>query len=92
MFWNFTMALSKPILAVLALGAFTAAYGNFMFAFILCPDERMWTLMVFLYQFQQGGAMGLTFAALLVAAIPTFVVFVFCQNIIIRGIVVPVEK
>jgi len=92
MFWNFTMALSKPILAVLALGAFTAAYGNFMFAFILCPKEKMWTLMVFLYQFQQSGKMPLTFAALLVAAIPTFVVFVFCQNIIIRGIVVPVEK
>ena len=92
MFWQFTMALSKPILAVLALGAFTAAYGNFMFAFILCPKEKMWTLMVFLYQFQQSGGMALTFAALLVAAIPTLVVFIFCQNIIIRGIVVPVEK
>jgi multiple sugar transport system permease protein len=92
MFWNLSMALSTPILAVLALSAFTAAYGNFMFAFILCPDEKMWTLMVFLYQLQYRGHMGLTFAALLVAAIPTFLVFVFCQNIIIRGIVVPVEK
>jgi multiple sugar transport system permease protein len=63
-----------------------------MFAFILCPDEKMWTLMVFLYNLQYRGHMGLTFAALLVAAIPTFLVFVFCQNIIIRGIVVPVEK
>jgi multiple sugar transport system permease protein len=92
MFWQLTMSLSKPILAVLALGAFTQAYGNFMFAFILCPDEKMWTLMVFLYNLQYRGHMGLTFAALLVAAIPTFLVFVFCQNIIIRGIVVPVEK
>ncbi|MDP6110771.1 MAG: carbohydrate ABC transporter permease [Planctomycetota bacterium] len=92
MFWHLTMSLSKPILAVLALGAFTQAYGNFMFAFILCPDEKMWTLMVFLYNLQYRGHMGLTFAALLVAAIPTFLVFVFCQNIIIRGIVVPVEK
>jgi len=92
MFWNFSMALSKPILAVLALNAFTRAYGNFMFAFILCPNEKMWTLMVFLYQLQLNGHMALTFAALLVAAIPTFLVFVFCQNIIIRGIVVPVEK
>ena len=91
-FWQLSMALSKPILAVLALNAFTHAYGNFMFAFILCPDEKMWTLMVFLYQLQVDGHMGLTFAALLLAAIPTFVVFVFCQNIIIRGIVVPVEK
>ena len=92
MFWNLTMALSKPILAVMALNAFTAAYGNFMFAFVLCPDEKMWTLMVFLYQLQVDGHTGLTFAALLVAAVPTFLVFVLCQNIIIRGIVVPVEK
>jgi len=91
-FWHITMSLSKPILAVLALGAFTAAYGNFMFAFVLCPDEKMWTLMVFLYQLQIGGHMGLTFAALLVAAIPTFLAFVLCQKVIMRGIVVPVEK
>ncbi|OGV60125.1 MAG: hypothetical protein A2283_19465 [Lentisphaerae bacterium RIFOXYA12_FULL_48_11] len=91
-FWHITMSLSKPILAVLALGAFTAAYGNFMFAFILCPDEKMWTLMVFLYQLQIEGHMGLTFAALLVAAIPTFIAFVLCQKVIMRGIVVPVEK
>ena len=91
-FWHITMSLSKPILAVLALGAFTAAYGNFMFAFILCPDEEMWTLMVFLYQLQVEGHMGLTFAALLVAAIPTFIAFVLCQKVIMQGIVVPVEK
>jgi len=92
MFWTFTMALSKPILAVLALQAFTMAYGNFMFAFVICPDQKMWTLMVFLFQFQQSSGIPLSFAALLVAAVPTFIVFVFCQNIIIRGIVVPVER
>jgi len=92
MFWKITMSLSKPILAVIALGAFTAAYGNFMFAFIVCPSQKMWTLMVFLYQLQIDGHQALTFAALLVAAIPTFLVFLFAQKIIIQGIVVPVEK
>jgi len=92
LFWNVTMALSKPILAVVALGAFTAAYGNFMFAFLLCPDERMWTLMVFLYQLQLNGHTALTFAALLVAAVPTLIAFLACQRVIMRGIVVPVEK
>ena len=83
---------AKCFRAMLALRAFMAAYGNFMFAVILCPDERMRTLMVFLYQLQINGHMGLTFAAPLIAALPTFIVFVFCQNIIIRGTVVPVEK
>jgi multiple sugar transport system permease protein len=92
LFWNVTMALSKPILAVVALNAFTAAYGNFMFAFLLCPDEQLWTLMVFLYQLQINGHTALTFAALLIAAIPTLIAFLACQRVIMRGIVVPVEK
>jgi multiple sugar transport system permease protein len=92
MFWQITMAASKPILAVIALGAFTAAYGNFMMAFILCQDPGMWTLMVHLYQLQQYASPAVTYAALIVASVPTFIVFVFCQNIIIRGIVVPTEK
>ena len=48
--------------------------------------------MVYLYQLQQRAAPSVGFAALAVAAIPTLIVFVFCQNIIIKGIVVPTEK
>ncbi len=92
MFWNITMTLSKPILAVIALGAFTAAYGNFMFAFIVNQNQKMWTLMVWLYQLQQFAHQSVIFAALIIAAIPTFLVFLFAQNIILRGIVVPTEK
>lgn len=91
-FWQIAMSLSKPILAVIALSAFTAAYANFMFAFITCQDERMWTLMVWLYQLQQMSGQGVMYASLIIAAIPTLVIFVFCQNVIMRGIVVPSEK
>ncbi|MDP6117941.1 MAG: carbohydrate ABC transporter permease [Planctomycetota bacterium] len=91
-FWIITMNLSKPILAVIALGAFNGAYTNFMYAFILCQDREMWTMMVWLYQLQQFSAQSVVFASLLIAAIPTLLVFVLCQNVIIRGIVVPTEK
>ncbi len=91
-FWQITMSLSKPILAVIALNAFTLAYGNFMMALLICQDESMWTLMPWLYQLQQRSGEGIIFASLLIAAVPTFVIFSFCQNIIMRGIVVPVEK
>jgi len=91
-FWQIAMSLSKPIMAVIALGAFNAAYRNFMFAFIVCQDKSMWTMMVHIYQLIQRSAPGVGFAALVIAAIPTFAVFVFFQNIIIRGIVVPTEK
>ena len=91
-FWSFTVALSKPILAVIALQAFNAAYTNFMFALIVVPDQKMWTLMVWLFQFQSQAHQAVRYASVVVAAIPTLVVFLFCQNIIIRGIVVPTEK
>jgi ABC-type glycerol-3-phosphate transport system permease component len=91
-FWKIAMSLSKPIMAVIALGAFNAAYRNFMFAFIVCQDQDMWTMMVHIYQLMQRSCAGVGFAALVIAAIPTFAVFVFFQNIIIKGIVVPTEK
>ena len=91
-FWHIAMSLSKPILAVIALGAFNGAYSNFMFAIVLCPDEKMWTLMVWLVQMQAFSSRGAMMASLVLSAIPTLVVFIFAQNIILRGIVLPVEK
>ncbi len=92
LFWQFTLYLSKPILAVIALGAFNAAYRNFFFAFIVCQDQSMWTLMVHIYELMQRASLSVGYAALVIAAIPTLAVFVFFQNIIIKGIVVPMEK
>lgn len=80
------------MLALIGLQAFTAAYSNFMFAFLICQKESMWTLMGWLYQLQFRSGDGGKFAALLLAAIPTFLIFVFCKNIIMRGIVVPSKK
>ena len=91
-FWQITMSLSTPILAVIALNAFTLAYSNFMMAMLICQDEKMWTLMPWLYQLQQRSGQGVIYASLIVASIPTFLIFAFCQKIIMRGIVVPVEK
>ncbi len=92
MFWQFTLYLSKPILAVIALGAFNAAYRNFIFAFIVCQDQSMWTLMVHIYELMQRASSGVGYAALVIASIPTLAVFIFFQNIIIEGIVIPMEK
>jgi ABC-type glycerol-3-phosphate transport system permease component len=92
MFWRITMSLSTPILSVIALQAFTAAYANFMYALLICQDEKMWTLMVWLYQLQERSGQAVMYASLLIAAIPTFIIFVLCQKVIMRGIVVPVEK
>ena len=91
-FWKMALPMTKPILAIMALGAFISAYSGFMFAFLTCQDPKMWTLMVFLYEFQQNYSNYLIMASLVVSAIPTLIVFIFCQNIIMRGIVVPSFK
>jgi multiple sugar transport system permease protein len=91
-FWGFTMNLSKPILAVIALNAFIGAYSAFFFALILAPDQNMWTLMVWIYQLRQTAGPGIVYASLLITAVPTLVVYLCAQNVILRGIVVPSEK
>jgi ABC-type glycerol-3-phosphate transport system permease component len=92
MFRTITLPMAKPILAVIALGSFTAAYASFMWAFLICQDESMWTLMVFLYQFKQIAPPHMHMAALSLAGIPTLIVFIFAQRVIMRGIAVPVMK
>ncbi|MCC6484555.1 MAG: beta-galactosidase [Armatimonadetes bacterium] len=92
MFWQITVPLSKPVLAVIALSSFTVAYGNFMFAFLVCQDPKMWTIMVWLYELQLLSPQYVVMAALAIAAIPTLLIFVFCQNIIMRGIILPSFK
>lgn len=87
------LPLSKPVLGYMALLAFMAAYGSFLYAFLVAQDQKMWTLMVYIYQLQVSGApRALLMAALTLGAIPTLVVFLLCQRVIMRGIVLPGER
>ena len=56
--------------------------------------KRMWTLMVWMYQYQQTASdfPYMVMAAFVLASIPTLLVFVFCQRIILRGIIIPTMK
>ena len=94
-FWMFrriAAPLSKPVLALLALTAFTTAYGSFMWALVVCQDKKMWTVMVNLQQLMVGAPQEITMAGMALASIPTLVVFLFCQRMIIRGIIIPSYK
>ena len=93
MFWTITLPLSRPIFAVIGLGAFSAAYGGFLYAMTICQDHKMWTLMVWIYELQSSGApMYVMMAALTLAALPTLLVFVLTQNVIMKGIILPSFK
>ena len=93
MFGSITLPLSRPIFAVIALDAFRAAYSAFMFALLVCQSPKMWTMMVWIYELGSSGAPEyVTMAALTLAAIPTLLIFVFAQNTIMKGIIVPSYK
>lgn len=86
------LPLSKPVLGYLALLSFMGAYGAFMYAFLVCQDRSMWTIMVFIYQLQNTAPKAVMMAAVTIAAIPTLIVFLLCQRVIMRGIVLPGER
>jgi multiple sugar transport system permease protein len=85
--------MSKPVLGYLALLAFMGSYGAFIYAFLIAQDQKIWTLMVWIYQLQNSAApKAVIMAALTLAAVPTLVVFLCAQRVIMRGIVLPGEK
>ncbi|MBS1713677.1 MAG: ABC transporter permease subunit [Armatimonadetes bacterium] len=92
MMLRLAMPLSKPVLGYIALLAFMGAYGSFIYAFLVCQDSRIWTLMVFVYQLQIVAPKAVVMAAVTLAALPTLVVFLACQRVIMRGIVLPGER
>ena len=92
MFWTITMSLSKPILAIVALRTFQMAWMSFMYPLLVCPAEDMQVLSVWLSQFQLAAPTSAVYASILIASLPTLVIFLVTQRTIMKGIAVPAEK
>ena len=84
----------KPILAINCLNAFIAAYNGWEWALIICQDKSMWTIAVWMYQAAQwwSGSPWIVSAGFIVVSIPTMIIFISCQKIILRGIIIPSMK
>ncbi len=94
-FMIITLPMMKPILAINALAAFMAAYNGWEWALIICQDQKMWTVSVWMYQANQIWSLNypwIVTAGFVVVSIPTLLVFLFCQKIILQGIVIPQMK
>lgn len=93
-FRTITLPMTTPILAVNALNSFVAAYNSWEWAFLVCQEESNWTLAVWMYQMSQqmGGQPWCVMAGFVLVSIPTALVFLACQKIILRGIVLPSMK
>ena len=93
LFTRVTVPLSGPIFAVIALQAFAGMYGAFLFALTIEQAQSQWPLMVWIYEFQALAAPSyVMMAALVLAALPTLIVFLFAQNVIMRGVILPSYK
>lgn len=92
MMMRIALPLSKPVLGYLALLAFMGSYGAFLYAFLVCQDQKMWTIMVWIYQLQNTAPKSVMMAALTLAAVPTLIVFLLAQRVIMKGIVLPGER
>ena len=94
MFLKISLPMTTPILAVNALTAFIASYGSWEWAILVCQREDYWTLAVWLYQLTRigGNTPQVILAAFVVASLPTAIVFIACQKVILRGIVIPAMK
>lgn len=93
-FLRISLPLVKPILAVGMLNAFIGAYNGWEWAIIVAQDPKIWTIAVWTYQFSQtlAGAPYMVMASFIVNSIPVLLVFLFCQKIILRGIILPQMK
>jgi ABC-type glycerol-3-phosphate transport system permease component len=89
-----TLPMTTPILAVNALNAFIHAYSSWEWAFLVCQKESHWTLAVWMYQMSQTFTHQpwCVMAGFVLVSIPTAVVFLVCQKVILRGIVLPSMK
>jgi multiple sugar transport system permease protein len=88
------MPMVKPILAINCVTAFIGAYNGWEWALIICQDQDMWTLAVWMYQASQWwkDTPWVVNAGFVVISIPTMVVFISCQKIILRGVAIPSMK
>lgn len=83
------MPLVVPILAVVALLAFLAAFGDFILSKIILTSEDNWTLAVGMYQWvsnQLTSRWGLFAAGVVVAAVPVLALFFSLQKYIMGGL------
>ncbi len=89
-----TLPMTTPILAVNALNAFIHAYNSWEWALLVCQKPSHWTLAVWMYQMSQqlSDQPWAVMAGFVVVSIPTAIVFIACQKIILRGIVLPSMK
>jgi ABC-type glycerol-3-phosphate transport system permease component len=96
-FTRITIPLAKPILAVTSLGAVLTAYGTFIPPILYLQNQDLWPLMPRIFvlttaQHDVEFTFGVNMATLVLTSLPTLLIFLFAQRLIMRGIIIPTFK
>ena len=89
-YWRIILPVVRPILAVVALLSFIAAYSDFLIPQIVLQDTRQFTMAVGLTLFIRGGQYseewGIFSAGALIGAIPIVTLYLFLQRFLVGGL------
>ncbi|MFW6034939.1 MAG: carbohydrate ABC transporter permease [Halothermotrichaceae bacterium] len=88
-YWRIILPMSKPVIGIVAIQAFTNSWNDFINPLIYLNDSKLWTLTLGLRAFQQQFTVDwhLLMAASLVVMLPVLFLFFFAQKYFIQGIV-----
>ena len=86
--WRVAVPLARPAIAALAVFAFLAAWGEYLWPLIITADPEYRTVQVGLRQLQRGSIdqINVTFAGIVLASLPLFVLLIVFQKQLVRGL------
>lgn len=88
-FFRIALPLSLPIIAPLTIGFFLANWNAYIWPLITTQHEDIWVIQLQLANLIGGGYVtpwNIVLAAAVIAAIPTFLLFIFMQKYLVEGI------
>lgn len=84
--WSIILPISRPILGVISIFAFTAVWKDFLWPKLVEPSPETRTISVGITAFAGGTQASIVVAASVIASIPTVIFFLFFQRNIMSGL------
>jgi multiple sugar transport system permease protein len=87
-FWRIMLPLCKPVLAVVALFSFQAAWNDFLWPLVIIQSDSLRTVQLglTLFKTQHNIDWGVLMAGTTIASLPTIVLFLAFQRYFVQGI------
>lgn len=84
-FFKIIVPLSKPVIATIAIMAFTSAWGDFLMPLLILKDKNLQTIMLAVYTLQGSLPQDQIMVILTFAIIPPAIIFIIFQRNIMQG-------